>query len=142
MIRKLLRKWDGLQFDAMIKQRVETAKWSLDKHGQPTERDIDVICTRFAKEIVLRNLKKEDPSQVELIKKKIQDARIGIQKMFMEDGHSHEFSNVLSYICVGWDWDAYKDRNLKHNLTMNYLLKKHTFAGAFFKESMLFDKSS
>jgi hypothetical protein len=142
MIRTLLKKWDDSQFDAMVKQRVGIARNYIAKSGEPTEDEIDWACNRFAREFVLRNIGREDSDQIAHIKAKIHNSRQGIQVLFQEDGYDENFARTLSFVCVAWDSDSYKKKRLKHNLTLNYLLKKHTDFGAFFTESLLLKQNS
>ena len=140
MFKSLKRKFDEFKFDAMIRHRIEKTKELLDKYGSPSNKEIIAICTLYAKEIVLRNLGREDEEQIEHVLAKVLKAREEIQTMFESDGYSKDFAYALSHVCVGWDWDSYKEKNLNPNLTLSCLLKSHTQYRGIFSESMLLKK--
>ena len=141
MFKSLSRKWNDFQFDSMIQQRVSTTRQMLAKYGPPTDSEIHSICQMYAKEIVLKNLGKEDENQISYLTEKVKKARIEIQVMFQTDGYSEDFSYALSHVCVGWDMDAYKNGKTKNNITLNCLLKKHTQYAGLLTESMLLPNS-
>lgn len=142
MFKSLINKWKDHKFDAMIHHRVETTKNMLSKYGPPTQDEIKLVCGGYAKEIVKQNLGNENPDQVDHVLSRILAAREEIQSMFESDGYSKDFSYALSHVCVGWDWDAYKNRKLENNLTLNCMLKVHTQYNGLFNESMLLKKNS
>lgn len=117
---------------------IRTTKEMLAKHGQPTEEEKSSIAEAMAEAIVLKNQGTSDPSEVSKVKIQVERARAGIAQLFQEDGHRQPFASALAHVCVAWDYDAYKNGNVKNNLTLNYLLKYHAGYAGLFNEQMLF----
>lgn len=139
MISSLLKKWDEFQFDAMIKRRIETTQKVLKENGPLTTEEVDAVCGLFAKEMIRKHYGTTDEKRLIHLKKKVSNARKKIQSLFQDDGHREEFAFALSYVCVGWDADAYRKGKKKHNLTLNCLLGKDTILSGHITEEMLFN---
>jgi hypothetical protein len=137
MLTRLREWWMAITFDALVRHRTAMARQMIEKHRYPTPDEKHQITRLMAEALVTRNLGTLRESEVLRIQERVVDAREGIAKMFQHDGHSPDFSAALAQVCVAWDYDTYKNRRWRTNLTLNYLKKVHTPYAWFFQDERM-----